>query len=288
MSSMKKNTAVLLIHCPDQKGIVAAISDFLLKNNGNVIDIEQHVETDINHFFMRVEWNLEGFAIPKEKIEEYFSTLIGNKYSMQYQLKFTDKKPRMAIFVSKMSHCLYDILQRYMSGEWEVEIPLIIGNHENLKYIADRFEIPFYHFPITKATKPEQEAKEIALLKEHEVDFVVLARYMQILSDDFVNAFPNQVINIHHSFLPAFIGAKPYHAAHKRGVKIIGATSHYVTADLDEGPIIVQHTNSVSHKDSIKDLIRKGKNLEKMVLSEALYLQLQHKVLPHNNRTIVF
>jgi len=288
MSTTKKNTAILLIHCPDQKGIVAAISDFLLKNNGNVVDIEQHVEKDINHFFMRVEWELADFAIPREKIEEYFATLIGNKYQMHWQLHFSDKKPRMALFVSKMSHCLYDILQRYMSGEWHVEIPLIIGNHNNLKYIADRFEIDFHHFPITKATKPEQEAKEIALLKEHEIDFVVLARYMQILSDDFVNAFPSQVINIHHSFLPAFIGAKPYHAAHKRGVKIIGATSHYVTAELDEGPIIVQHTASVSHKDSIKDLIRKGKNLEKMVLSEAIYAQLQHKVLPYQNRTIVF
>lgn len=288
MSSTKKNTAILLIHCPDQKGIVAAISDFLLRNNGNVVDIEQHVESDINHFFMRVEWDLEGFAIPVEKIEDYFATLIGNKYGMEWQLKFTNKKPRLALFVSKMSHCLYDILQRYMSGEWEVEIPFIIGNHENLKYIADRFEIPFYHFPITKASKAEQEAKEIALLKEQEVDFIVLARYMQILSDNFVNTFPNKIINIHHSFLPAFIGAKPYHAAHKRGVKIIGATSHYVTAELDEGPIIVQHTNSVSHKDAIKDLIRKGKNLEKMVLSEAIYLQLQHKILPYNNRTIVF
>lgn len=288
MGSTKKNTAILLIHCPDQKGIVAAISDFLLKNNGNVVDIEQHVEVDINHFFMRVEWELNDFAIPREKIADYFATLIGNKYQMQWQLKFSDNKPRMALFVSKMSHCLYDILQRYMSGEWDVEIPLIIGNHENLKYIADRFEIDFHCFPITKATKAEQEAKEIALLKEHNIDFIVLARYMQILSDDFVNAFPSKVINIHHSFLPAFIGAKPYHAAHKRGVKIIGATSHYVTAELDEGPIIVQHTNRVSHKDSIKDLIRKGKNLEKMVLSEAIYLQLQHKVLPYQNRTIVF
>ncbi|MFK7982436.1 MAG: formyltetrahydrofolate deformylase [Saprospiraceae bacterium] len=288
MNIPKNNTAILLIHCPDQKGIVAAISDFLLKNNGNVVDIQQHVEKDINHFFMRVEWELADFVIPKAKIEEYFATLIGNKYQMQWQLYFSDKKPRMALFVSKMTHCLYDILQRYMSGEWNVEIPLIIGNHEKLKTIADRFDIPFHHFKITKATKAEQEAKEIALLREQEVDFVVLARYMQILSDDFVKEFPNQVINIHHSFLPAFIGARPYHAAHKRGVKIIGATSHYVTADLDEGPIIVQHTTNVSHRDSIKDLIRKGRNLEKMVLSEAIYLQLQHKVLTYQNRTIVF
>lgn len=288
MSVSKKNTAILLIHCPDQKGIVAVITDFLLKNNGNVVDIEQHVDDQINHFFMRVEWELDGFAIPKEKIEDYFATLIGNKYNMQWQLRFSGKKPRMAIFVSKMSHCLYDILQRYMSGEWEVEIPLIIGNHENLKYIADRFEIPFHHIPITKATKAKQEAKEIELLKENKIDIIVLARYMQILSDNFVSEFPNQIINIHHSSLPAFKGAKPYHAAYQRGVKLIGATSHYVTADLDEGPIIVQHVNGVTHKDSIKDLIRKGKNMEKMVLSEALWKQLQHKILPYQNRTIVF
>lgn len=283
-----KNNAILLIHCPDQIGIVAAISDFLLKNNGNVIDIQQHVDEEINHFFMRVEWELEGFSIPKEKIEDYFETLIAQKYSMQWQLHFTERKQRMAIFVSKMSHCLYDILQRYKSGEWEVEIPLIIGNHENLKYIADRFEINFECYPITKANKAEQEKKEIHLLREFEVDFVILARYMQILSDNFVREFPNKIINIHHSFLPAFKGAKPYHKAYQRGVKIIGATSHYVTADLDEGPIIVQHVNHVSHRDSIKDLIRKGKNLEKMVLSEAIWHQLQHKILPYQNRTIVF
>jgi formyltetrahydrofolate deformylase len=253
-----------------------------------VVDIEQHVDEEINHFFMRVEWELKGFQIPKEKIEDYFETLVAQRYKMQWQLHFTDRKPKMAIFVSKMSHCVYDILQRYMSGEWEVEIPFILGNHENLKYIADRFEIDFHCIPISKANKKEQEAKEIELLKKYEVDFVVLARYMQILSDDFVSQFPNKIINIHHSFLPAFKGAKPYHAAYGRGVKIIGATSHYVTADLDEGPIIVQHVNSVSHKDSIKDLIRKGKNLEKMVLSEAIWLQLQHKVLPYQNRTIVF
>ena len=288
MKIANKDTAVLLIHCPDQKGIVAATTDFLLKNGGNIIDIEQHVDRLDNHFFMRVEWELESFLIPKEKIEDYFSTLIGQRFDMSWQLRFMNQKLRMAIFISKMSHCLYDILQRYMSGEWEVEIPLIIGNHENLKYIAERFEIDFYHFPITKATKAAQEEKEIALLKEKQIDFIVLARYMQILSDDFVKVFPNRIINIHHSFLPAFKGAKPYHAAYQRGVKIIGATSHYVTADLDEGPIIAQSVKEVSHNDSIKDLIRKGKNLEKVVLSEAIWAQLQHKILPYRNRTIVF
>jgi len=284
----KPATAILLIHCPDQQGIVAAITDFLHKNAGNIIDIQQHVDHVDQRFFMRVEWETDKFLIPKDKIDEYFGTLIGNHFNMEWRLHLSDQKPRMAIFVSKMSHCFYDILQRVMSKEWEVEVPLIISNHENLKYIADRFEIPFHVIPITKATKPEQEAKEIELLKSHNIDFAVLARYMQILSDDFVNHFPHQIINIHHSFLPAFKGAKPYHAAYQRGVKIIGATSHFVTADLDEGPIIAQGVRKVSHRDRIKDLVRMGKDLEKMVLSEAIYAQLQHRVLPYKNRTVVF
>jgi formyltetrahydrofolate deformylase len=194
----------------------------------------------------------------------------------------------MAIFVSKMSHCLYDILQRCMSGEWEVEIPVIVSNHENLRYIAERFEIPFEVFPITKTNKAEQEQREIELMRKLDIDFIVLARYMQILSDDFVAAFPNQVINIHHSFLPAFKGAKPYHSAFNRGVKVIGATSHYVTADLDEGPIIEQDVRRISHKDTIQDLIRIGKDLEKVVLARAIWLEIQHKILPYQNKTIVF
>ena len=282
------STAILLIHCPDQQGIVAAITDFLHKNSGNIVDIQQHVDQVDQRFFMRVEWELNNFAIPPTKINEYFGILIGKQFDMEWQLHFSDRKPRMAIFVSKMSHCLYDILQRFMSKEWNVEIPLIISNHENLKYIADRFEIPFHVIPITKATKAEQEAKELELLKKHNIDFVVLARYMQILSDNFVKELPNRVINIHHSFLPAFKGAKPYHAAYQRGVKIIGATSHYVTADLDEGPIIAQGVRKVSHKDNIKDLVRMGKDLEKMVLSEAVYAQLRHRILPYKNRTVVF
>lgn len=284
----KSNTAILLIHCPDQQGIVAVITDFLHKNGGNVVDIQQHVDQVDHRFFMRVEWELNDFAIPASKIGEYFDTLIGKQFGMEWQLHFSERKPRMAIFVSKMSHCLYDILQRYMSKEWNVEIPLIISNHESLKYLADRFEIPFHVIPITKATKAKQEVKELDLLQKHQIDFVVLARYMQILSDDFVSHLPNKIINIHHSFLPAFKGAKPYHAAYQRGVKIIGATSHYVTADLDEGPIIAQGVRKVSHKDGIKDLIRMGKDLEKMVLSEAIYAQLRHRVLPYRNRTVVF
>lgn len=281
-------TAVLLIHCPDQTGIVASVTDFLYKNNGNIIDIDEHVDRLESRFFMRVEWELEGFAIGQEKIGEYFQTLIGNRFSMQWQLHFSHIKPRMAVFVSKMSHCLFDILYRYQSGEWNVDIPLIISNHENLKHIVERFNIPFYHFNITPTNKAEQEAKQIALLQEHNINFIVLARYMQILSPNFIQHFPARIINIHHSFLPAFIGAKPYHQAYERGVKIIGATSHYVTEVLDAGPIIAQEVVEVSHRDTIDDLVRKGKDVEKIALSRALWHEIRHKILSYNNKTIIF
>ncbi|MCO6478463.1 MAG: formyltetrahydrofolate deformylase [Phaeodactylibacter sp.] len=288
MTAQNGNTAILLMHCPDQTGLVAAVTDFLYKNNGNIISLDQYVDREAMRFFMRVEWELESFAIPEEKIDDYFGTLIGQKFQMEWQLHFSGRRPRMVIFVSKMSHCLYDILQRCNSGEWPVDIPVIISNHENLRYIAERFEIPFEVFPITKENKAEQERKQIELLHAIDVDFIVLARYMQILSDDFVTAFPNRIINIHHSFLPAFKGARPYHSAYNRGVKVIGATSHYVTADLDEGPIIEQDVRRISHKDSVKDLIRIGKDLEKVVLARAVWLEIQHKILPFRNKTVVF
>lgn len=284
----RKDTAVLLMHCPDQTGIVASITDFLHKNNGNIISLQEHVNRNINHFFMRVEWELENFVIPRDRIEEYFETLIGQRFGMNWELKFTKASPRMAIFVTKSTHCLYDILQRYVSGEWDVEIPFIISNHEDLREVAERYHIPYHVFPITKANKAEQEAKEIALLRKHRIDFVVLARYMQVISDDMIARFPSRIINIHHSFLPAFVGAKPYHQAYQRGVKIIGATSHYITAELDAGPIIAQDTQRITHRDSVKDLIRKGKNLEKIVLSEAIRLQLESKILAYENRTVIF
>lgn len=282
---MQKNTAILLIHCPDTKGIVAAVSDFLYKNNGNVIDIEQHVDRDNQIFFMRVEWQLEGFAIEKEKIDDYFGTLVGNKFNMKWTLHFSEVRPRMAIFVSKASHCLYDILAH---KEWKVEIPLIISNHRSLEHIANKFGIPFHHYTMNKENKPEQEKKQLALLAEHKIDFVVLARYMQIITDDFVSHYPNKIINIHHSFLPAFIGARPYQQAYQRGVKIIGATSHYVTAELDAGPIIAQDVAKITHKEDIRELKIKGKDLEKIVLSQAIALHIQHKILPYNNKTIIF
>lgn len=283
-----KNTAILLIHCPDQKGIVAAVTDFLNENNGNILHLEQHVDRQIEAFFMRIEFELEGFRIPENKLEEYFNTLLAQKFEMKFQLHFTSRKPRMAIFVSKASHCFYDILQRYMSNEWNVEIPLIISNHPNMQGIAEHFGIPFKIFPITKENKKEQEAAEMALMKELDIDFIVLARYMQIISEDMISQYKHKIINIHHSFLPAFIGARPYHQAYERGVKIIGATSHYVTAELDAGPIIEQGVTQISHQDGVNDLKRKGKDLEKMVLSKAIFLQLQHKILPYQNRTVIF
>ncbi len=284
----KKNTAILLIHCPDKQGILAIVTEFLNQNKGNIIYLDQHVDRKEEIFYMRVEWELDGFAIPHDKIGEYFETLIAHSLQMNWRLYFNDDIPRMALFVSKMPHCLFDILARYTAGEWDIEIPLIISNHETLKPVAERFGIDFYHFPITNENKAELEEKEIELLKEKQIDFVVLARYMQVLSSSFVNYFPNKIINIHHSFLPAFAGAKPYHAAHERGVKIIGATSHYVTSDLDAGPIIEQDVTRCSHIDTVEKLIRKGRDLEKIVLSQAVYKHLQRKILVYQNRTVVF
>jgi len=283
-----KSTAILLIHCPDQKGLLALVTEFINTNNGNILYLDQHVDREEKVFYMRVEWDLENFEIPKEKIADYFETLIGNKHNMTFELHFSEEKLRMAIFVSKMSHCLFDMLSRYTAGEWNVEIPLIISNHPDMADVAKRFDIPYYVFPITKDNKDELEPKEIALLEEHKIDFIVLARYMQIISDDFILHYPNRIINIHHSFLPAFVGAKPYHAAYERGVKIIGATSHYVTTELDAGPIIKQDVARISHKNTVNDLIAKGRDLEKIVLSKAVNKHIERKILVYNNRTVVF
>ncbi|MFR1236339.1 MAG: formyltetrahydrofolate deformylase [Barnesiella sp.] len=280
--------AVLLMHCPDQPGIIAVVTDFINVNGGNIVYLDQHVDRANGIFFMRVEWDLTRFNIPQEKIEDYFNTLYAQKYDMYFRLYFSDYRPKMAIFVSKMSHCLYDILARYTAGEWNVEIPVIISNHPNLESVARRFGIPYEIFSITKDTKAEQEAKELCLLKKYGIDFIVLARYMQVVSPDFIRHYPNKIINIHHSFLPAFIGAKPYHAAFERGVKLIGATSHYVTTDLDAGPIIEQDIVRISHKDTVENLIHKGQDLEKIVLSRAVEKHIERKVLTYKNKTVVF
>ena len=281
-------TAKLLLHCPDKPGILAEVTDFITVNKGNIIYLDQYVDHVENIFFMRIEWELKDFLVPQEKIEDYFRTLYGQKYEMDFRLYFSDVKPRMAIFVSKLSHCLFDMLARYTAGEWNVEIPLIISNHPDLQHVAERFGIPFYLFPITKETKEEQERKEMELLAKHKITFIVLARYMQVISEQMINAYPNKIINIHHSFLPAFVGAKPYHAAFQRGVKIIGATSHYVTTELDAGPIIEQDVVSITHKDAIEDLVNKGKDLEKIVLSRAVQKYIERKVLAYKNKTVIF
>jgi formyltetrahydrofolate deformylase len=283
-----ENTAVLLIHCPDRPGILAVVTEFINQHKGNILYLDQYVNREEKVFFMRVEWDLSSFQIPKDKIEEYFETLIASRFQMNFRLYFADTKPRMAIFVSKMSHCLYDLLARYAAGEWHVEIPLIISNHPDMESVAKRFEIDYHIFPISKENKAEQETKQLELLKEHGITFCVLARYMQVLSENFISHYPNRIINIHHSFLPAFAGAKPYHAAHERGVKVIGATSHYVTTDLDAGPIIDQDVTHISHKDTVEELIKKGRDLEKIVLSHAVEKHIDRKILAYKNRTIVF
>jgi formyltetrahydrofolate deformylase len=281
-------TAILLIHCPDKQGLLAMVTEFINKNNGNILYLDQHVDREEKLFYMRVEWELAHFSIPKDKIADYFETLIAHNNEMIFELHFSEEKPRMAIFVSKMSHCLFDILARYTAGEWNVEIPLIISNHPDMAPVAEGFGIDYHVFPINKTNKDDLEPKELALLKEYNIDFIVLARYMQIISDDFINHYPHRIINIHHSFLPAFVGAKPYHAAYQRGVKIIGATSHYVTPELDAGPIIKQEVAHVSHKDTVNDLIAKGRDLEKIVLSKAVNKHIERKILVYNNRTVVF
>ncbi len=285
-SASRPTSATILLSCPDCEGIVFNVSKFVSEHQGNIIDLEEHVDRAVGVLLMRVEWDLARFDLEDEQITEAFSPL-AERFQMKWTLHFSNKVPRMAIFVSKAPHCLYDILARFQSKEWNVEIPLIVSNHEDLRPVAESFGIDYHVLPITKATKQAQEARQIALLNEHEVDFVVLARYMQILSRDFVSAFSNRIINIHHSFLPAFPGAKPYHSAFKRGVKIIGATSHYVTSELDAGPIIEQDITRITHGDSVEDLIRKGKDLEKVVLARAIWHHLQHRILVYENRTVV-
>ncbi|MBQ7663243.1 MAG: formyltetrahydrofolate deformylase [Prevotella sp.] len=285
-----KPTAILLLHCPDQQGIISEVTKFITDNQGNIVDLDQYVDHQDGMFFMRIQWELDGFLIPREKINEYIKTLYAQRYQMEFNLYFSDQRPRMAIFVSKMSHCLYDLLARWKAGEYDVDIPCIVSNHEDLRYVAEQFGIPYHVWSIKKdhSNKAEVEQAEMDLLKKEKVTFIVLARYMQIISDDMIAAYPHHIINIHHSFLPAFVGAKPYHQAWERGVKIIGATSHYVTAELDAGPIIEQDVARITHKDTPESLVLKGKDLEKIVLSRAVSKHIQRKILTYKNKTIIF
>ena len=283
-------TAIVLLHCPDKQGIITEITKFITDNNGNIVYLDQYVDSLDGMFFMRLEWELGNFTIPREKLKDYIQTLYAQRYDMTFSLHFSDVKPRMAIFVSKMSHCLYDLLARYKAGEWNVEIPCIISNHEDLRYVAEQFGIPYHVWSINKdhSNKAEVEQAEMELLKKEKVTFIVLARYMQIVSEKLISEYPHHIINIHHSFLPAFIGAKPYHQAWERGVKIIGATSHYVTMELDAGPIIEQDVVRITHKDTPESLVLKGRDLEKIVLSRAVTKHIERKILTYNNKTIIF
>ena len=279
---------ILLIHCPDREGLVASVTSLIRTVHGNIVDLDQHVDAERGVFFMRVEWTPPAGPDIVPRFEQTFASEVAGPYEMRWRLEQTSRRPRLAVFVSKYSHCLYDLLSRWQSDEWAADIPVIVSNHADLEHVARNYGVRFEHIPVTRTTKAEAEARQLALLREENIDLVVLARYMQILSPDFIAAMPERVINIHHSFLPAFAGGQPYHAAFTRGVKIIGATSHYVTADLDAGPIIAQDVVTVSHKDSVADMIRKGRDLEKIVLARAVYAHLKHQILVYDNRTVVF
>jgi len=282
------NKVTLLMYCKDRPNIIASVTNFIANNQGNIVYIDQHVDREQDIFFMRLECEFDINTFSIEVFKELFKNTLVDQFKIKWRMYSSNRKPKMALFVSKYDHCLYDILGRYNSGELFLEIPFILSNHLDLKPIAESFKIPFYHVPVTKETKKEAEQKQLDLLISHEIDFIVLARYMQIVSDTLINKYPNKIINIHHSFLPAFVGAKPYHSAYKRGVKIIGATSHYVTEELDAGPIIEQNVARVSHTHSIEDLIAKGRDLEKIVLANAIKLHTNRKVLVYNNKTIIF
>ncbi|MEH2173262.1 formyltetrahydrofolate deformylase [Nostoc sp.] len=283
---MTNPTATLLISCPDGRGLVAKFANFIYSNGGNIIHADQHTDFAAGLFLTRIEWQLDGFNLPREFIAPAFNA-IAQPLGAKWELRFSDTVPRIAIWVSRQDHCLFDLIWRQRAKEFIAEIPLIISNHANLKVVAEQFNIDFHHIPINKDNKAEQEAQQLELLHQYKIDLVVLAKYMQIVSADFINQFP-QIINIHHSFLPAFIGANPYHRAFERGVKIIGATAHYATADLDAGPIIEQDVVRVSHRDEVDDLVRKGKDLERVVLARAVRSHLQNRVLVYGNRTVVF
>lgn len=282
--------ATLLLHCPDRQGIITEVTGFITRYRGNIVYLDQYVDTIDGRLFMRIEWELAGFAIPRERIKATLDELFAERYEMYTSLSFSDERPRMAIFVSRMSHCLYDLLARYRAGEWDVDIPCIVSNHEDLRFIGEQFGIPFHVWEIApdKSNLAQVEREQMALLARERISMIVLARYMQVIGDDMIAKYPHHIINIHHSFLPAFVGARPYHQAYERGVKIIGATSHYVTRELDAGPIIEQDVVRISHKDTPDSLMLKGRDLEKIVLSRAVTKHIERKILTYKNRTVVF
>ncbi len=282
-----EQTATLLVCCPDRKGLVAALAQVLYGHGANILDADQHTDPVAGQFFQRIKFDMSELHTDRRSLETAIGE-VATRFSMNWRIADGLSRCRTAIFVSKYDHCLYDLLLRQRAGELRTEIPLIVSNHADLEPVANQFDVPFHHLPITKETKREQEAKALRLLKKENVDLVVLARYMQILTDDFLKAYDGHVINIHHSFLPAFMGSKPYHRAYERGVKLIGATAHYATADLDEGPIIEQDVVRCSHRDSVQDLVRKGRDLEKVVLARAVRWHLDDRILVYDNKTVVF
>jgi len=284
---MEETLATLLVSCPDGRGIVAALAQTLYGHGCNILDADQHTDAAAGMFFQRIRFDMEGMHTDRVTLERGIHD-VAQRFQMSWQLRYAEQRKQVAIFVSKYDHCLVDLLWRWQSGELGCDIALILSNHPDLEPTAKQFGVPFHLFPVTKATKAEVEAEELALLQQHDIDLIVLARYMQILSADFTQHYPNRIINIHHSFLPAFVGSKPYHRAHERGVKLIGATAHYATGDLDEGPILEQGVSRTSHKDSVDDLVRKGRDLEKLCLARAVRWHIQDRVLVYNNKTVVF
>jgi len=280
-------TATLLLSCPDQKGLVATMADWVYRHDGNIVHADQHTDASEAVFFQRIEFELEGFDLDRTEIVPALSPLL-ERFAMRCDVRFSDERPKVAVLVSKQAHCMYDLLARWRMGELEAEIPLVISNHRDHADVAAHFDVEFAHLPVTPESRIEQESAMLALLAEHDIDLVVLARYMQVLSAGFVAKYPNRIINIHHSFLPAFAGGRPYHQAHDRGVKLIGVTAHYATAELDEGPIIEQDVARVTHRDSVEDLVRKGRDLEMIVLARAVRAHLAHRVLVYGRKTVVF
>jgi formyltetrahydrofolate deformylase len=283
-----KNTAILLVSCPDQKGLTAAVADFVYQANGNIVHWDEHLDADLKLFLIRVEWELAGFAIDMAEFGKHFQP-VADRFEMQWRVAPSSYRPKVAILVSRYDHCLADLLYRQRTGELACEIPLVISNHPDVKRWTDFYQIPLHVIPVTKETKAEAERRELELLRPQGIELIVLARYMQVLSPDFIRQFPpHHIINIHHSFLPAFIGGKPHQQAFVRGVKLIGATSHYVTEVLDDGPIIEQDVVRISHRDTIDELIKKGRDLEKVVLSRAVRWHIENRILLYGNKTVIF
>ncbi len=287
MSPTETATATLLLSCRDRRGLVAAVASFIFEHGGNIIHADQHTDQQELYFLQRVEWQLDGFGLERNAIAPAFQS-IADRFDMKWRLSFSDRRPPIAIFVSRQAHCLYDLLARSRMGELRAQIPLVVSNHRDLESVASDFGVAFHYLPFTPDRRVQQEEAALALLEKHDIDVVVLARYMQVLSPALVKPYSNRIINIHHSFLPAFAGAKPYHQAHERGVKIIGATAHYVTGELDGGPIIEQDVTRVGHRDTVADLARKGRDLETIVLARALHRHLENRIVVYGNKTVIF